>query len=113
MVKIVKKQQKKFRLKKGDKVVVIAGKDKSKEGEVLKVIREKNRVIVSGVNVVKKHSKPSAASAGGITEKELSIHVSNVAVLDPKTNKATKVGYKVLEDGKKERFARKSGEIIG
>lgn len=112
MVKALKKQQKKFRLKKGDKVVVITGKDKGKEGEILKVITEKDRVLVSGVNLVKRHTKPYAMSAGGIVEKELSIHVSNVAALDPKTSKATRVGFKVLENGKKERVARKSGEII-
>lgn len=113
MVAVVKKQNKKFRLKKGDKVVVISGKDKGKEGEILRVLREKDRVVVSGVNVVKKHTKPSAVSAGGIIEKELSIHISNVQAVDPKTGKATKIGFKKLEDGKKVRFARKSGEVIG
>jgi len=112
MVAVIKKQNKKFRLKKGDKVVVIAGKDKGKEGEILKVLRENDRVVVSGVNVVKRHTKPSAASAGGIVEKELSLHISNVQAIDPKTGKGTKLGYKKLEDGKKVRFARKSGEVL-
>ena len=101
------------RLKKGDNVVVITGKDKGKEGEIVKVLKDKNRVIVTGVNKAKKHEKPSMNSAGGINEKELSIHISNVAALDPKDNVATKVGYKNLEDGKKVRFSKKSGEIIG
>jgi large subunit ribosomal protein L24 len=102
----------KSRLKKGDKVKVITGKDKGKEGEVVKVIKETNRVIVSGVNMAKKHQKPSMVSAGGIVEKELSIHASNVAMADPKDGSATKVGFKFLEDGKKVRFAKKSGEVI-
>ena len=103
---------KKFRVKKGDNVVIISGKDKGKQGEVLKVIKDKDRVLVSGVNSAKKHEKPSMQSQGGIVNKELSIHVSNVAVADPKDGAATKVGYKVLKDGKKVRFAKKSGEDI-
>jgi large subunit ribosomal protein L24 len=106
------KFDKKFKVKKGDKVKVIAGKGKGSEGEVLKVLREKDRVLVAGVNVAKKHSKPGATSAGGIVDKELSIHVSNVALLDPKSGKATKVTYKTLEDGKKVRVAKASGEVI-
>lgn len=101
-----------IRLKKGDQVKVITGKDKGKEGEVLKVVRDKNRVVVSGVNKAKKHEKPSMVSQGGIVEKELSIHVSNVALVDPKDGGVTKVGYKKLDDGKKVRFAKKSGEVI-
>jgi large subunit ribosomal protein L24 len=113
MTKILNKQSKKFRLKKGDKVLVLSGKDKGKEGEILRVLKDKDRVVVSGVNVVKRHTKPSAVSTGGIVQKELSIHISNVAYVDPKLGKSTKVGYKNLEDGKKVRFARKSGEILG
>ncbi len=110
--KEVQKHTKKFRLKKGDKVKVITGKDKGKEGEILRIIRENDRVVVAGINVVKRHTKASAASAGGIVEKELSIHISNVAAIDPKSGAATKVGYKLLKDGKKVRVARKSGETL-
>ncbi len=110
--KEVTKHSKKFRLKKGDRVKVLTGKDKGKEGEILRVIRESDRVVVSGVNVVKRHTKPGAGGAGGIVEKELSVHISNVTALDPKSGAATKVGYKVLKDGKKTRFARKSGETL-
>lgn len=110
MAKAVKNN--KIRLKKGDQVKIITGKDKGKEGEVLKVLREKNRVVVAGVNKAKKHEKPSMTSQGGIVEKELSIDVSNVAFIDPKDGGATKVGYKILDDGKKVRFAKKSGEVI-
>lgn len=112
MAKALTKFEKKFRVKKGDKVKIIAGKDKGKEGEILKVLKENDRVLVSGVNMAKKHTKASAASTGGIIEKEASMHVSNVALIDPKSGNATKVGYKSLKDGKKVRFARKSGEVI-
>jgi len=102
----------KMKIRKGDKVVVIAGKDKGKEGEVLKTLPAKSRVIVQGVNVVKKHNRPTQFSAGGIEEKELSIHVSNVALADPKTSKPTRVGFKDLKGGKKVRVAKASGETI-
>jgi len=102
----------KFKIKKGDKVVVITGRDKGKSGEVLRVLREENRVIVQGVNMVKRHTRPGAGQAGGIVEKEAAIHVSNVAHIDPKSNQPTRVGYKVLEDGRKVRFARRSGEVL-
>lgn len=102
----------KLKIKKGDKVVVIAGKDKGKKGEVLKTIPARSRVIVQGVNVVKKHNRPTQFSAGGIEEKELSIHISNIALLDPKKDKPTRVGYKALKDGKKVRVAKASGETI-
>ena len=102
----------KLKIKKGDQVVVLTGKDKGAKGEVLKVIPDAARVIVQGVNMVKKHNKPTQFSAGGIEQKELSIHVSNVAVADPKSGDATRVGYKVLKDGKKVRVAKKSGETI-
>lgn len=104
--------QAKMKIKKGDKVVVIAGKDKGKTGEVLKALPTKSRVIVQGVNVVKKHNRPTQFSGGGIEEKELSIHVSNVALADPKTDKPTRVGFKELKGGKKVRVAKKSGETI-
>lgn len=102
----------KLKIKKGDKVKVITGKSKGKVGDVIKVLPSENRVVVSGVNLVKKHTKPTQTSEGGIVQKELPIHVSNVSHVDPKTGVATKVGYKILEDGKKVRFAKKSGEII-
>ena len=100
------------KVKKGDKVVILAGRDKGKEGEVLSVIPAENKVVVSGVNVVKRHTRPSQTNAGGIVEKEAAIAASNVALVDPKDGKATKVGFKVLEDGKKVRFAKRSGEVI-
>ncbi len=103
----------KLKIKKGDKVVVNTGRDKGKTGSVLKVMPEENRVLVQGVNIVKKHTKPSAAGTGGIVEKELPIHVSNVSVADPKSGKATRVGYKIAKDGSKVRVAKKSGEVIG
>lgn len=102
----------KLKIKKGDKVKVITGKNKGKVGDVIKVFPTANRLIVSGVNLVKKHTKPSQTSEGGIIQKELPIHISNVSHVDPKTNEATKIGYKTLDDGKKVRFAKKSGEII-
>jgi large subunit ribosomal protein L24 len=102
----------KLKIKKGDKVVVITGRDKGKTGEVKQVMPAENRVLVDGVNMVKRHTKPSAGNAGGIVEKEASIHVSNVAYVDPKTDKPTRIGYKTLEDGRKVRFAKRSGEII-
>jgi large subunit ribosomal protein L24 len=102
----------KMKIKKGDKVVVLTGKNKGATGEVTKVIPETLRVVVSGVNVASRHRKPSQMSAGGIEKVELPLHVSNVALADPKSGKATRVGYKNLKDGKKVRFAKKSGETI-
>jgi len=99
-------------IKKGDKVIVITGADKGKTGDVLKVMPKEGRVIVKGVHVVKKHQRPTQKEAGGIIEKELSIDISNVALIDPKSGKATRVGYKMLDDGKKVRIAKKSGEVI-
>ena len=99
-------------VKTGDKVKVIAGKDKGKEGVVVKTIAAKDRVVVEGVNIVKKHQKPNNQyPQGGIVELEAPIHVSNVQLLDPSTNEPTKIGYKV-EDGKKVRFAKKSGMTL-
>jgi large subunit ribosomal protein L24 len=102
----------KFKIKKGDRVIVITGRDKGKTGEVLRVIRDENRVLVQGVNLVKRHERQSPRSAGGIIEKEAPIHISNVAHIDPASNKPTRVGYRFLEDGRKVRFARRSGETI-
>ena len=100
------------KIKKGDKVVVITGKDKGKTGEVTKVLVAESRVFVSGINLMKKHEKPSAKSQGGIVSKEASIHVSNVALADPKDGKATRVGFKIDKEGKKTRIAKKSGEAL-
>ncbi|GJL85942.1 MAG: 50S ribosomal protein L24 [Micavibrio sp.] len=105
--------QAKAKIKKGDQVIVLTGKDKGSKGEVLNVQADQSRVLVQGVNMVTKHEKPTQTSPGGIKKKELSIHISNVALADPKGGKATRVGYKVLKDGKKVRVARKSGETIG
>lgn len=99
------------KIKKGDQVIVIAGKDKGKTGEVLQIIKKENRAIVQGVNVATKHQKPSMNDAGGIVNKELAIDLSNIAIVDPKNNKATRVGVKEV-DGKKVRFAKSSGEVI-
>lgn len=101
----------KVRIKKGDTVVVIAGRDKNKTGEVLKVLPKESRVLVEGVNVVKKHKKPSQADEGGIVNKELSIHISNVAYLDASTKKPTKIGYKIEGDNKV-RVAKKTNSVI-
>ncbi len=102
----------KMKIKKGDQVIVLTGKDKGKKGEVLRAIPTEDRVVVSGVKVVKKHTKPTQFSAGGIVEKELAIHISNVALVDPKKGVATRVGFKTLKDGKKARVAKKSGETL-
>ena len=102
----------KFKIRKGDKVIVRTGRDKGKRGDVLKVLPAENRVIVQGVNVVKRHTKPSPQGAGGIVEKEASIHISNVAHIDPKGDSATRVGFKFLDDKRKVRFAKRSGEVI-
>ena len=104
--------QPKLKIKKGDQVVILTGRDKGAKGEVLSVLTDERRVVVQGVNVVTKHQKPTQVSPGGIQKKELPIHVSNVALADPKTGKATRVGYKVLKDGKKVRVAKKSGETV-
>lgn len=99
-------------VKKGDKVKVISGKDRNKEGIVLAVFPKKDRVIVEGVNMIKKHQKPNAAQPqGGIVEKEAPIHASNVMLIDPSTGAQTRVGYQVI-DGKKVRVAKKSGELL-
>ena len=103
----------KLHIKKNDTVVVLAGEDKGKTGKVLKVLVDKNRAIVEGVNMVSKSTKPSAKNPqGGIIKQEASIHISNLNLVDPKSGKATRVGIKVTEDGKKVRIAKKSGEEI-
>lgn len=103
----------KLHVKTGDKVVVIAGKDKNKSGRVLRVNPTAQRVVVEGINVVKRHTKPNSAYPnGGVIEKEAWIHVSNVALADPQSGQPTRIGMKVMEDGKKVRYAKKSGEVI-
>ena len=101
------------KIKRNDEVIVITGRDKGKRGKVLRVL-EDSRLTVSGINMVKRHTKanPQAGIAGGIIEKEASLHISNVALVNPGTGKAERVGYKVLADGKKVRIARKTGEEI-
>ncbi len=99
-------------VKKGDRVVVLAGKDKGKKGEVLSASPKENRVVVQGVNMVKRHTRPSASHPGGIVEKEAALHVSNVAHIDPKDDKPTRIGIKILDDGRKVRVAKRSGEVI-
>ncbi len=103
---------KKFKIKKGDKVVVTTGREKGKQGEVLRVLREDDRVLVQGVNMVKRHTAPTQASPGGIVEKEAPLHISNVAHIDPKSRGATRVGFKLDKDGNKVRIAKRSGEAI-
>ncbi|HXP31252.1 MAG TPA: 50S ribosomal protein L24 [Stellaceae bacterium] len=102
----------KFRIKKGDKVVVLTGRDKGKSGEVLRVLRDERRVLVQGVNLMKRHTRPRPGEPGGIVEKEASIHISNVAHIDPKSQQPTRVGYRILEDGRKVRYAKRSGEVL-
>ena len=102
----------KLKIKKGDNIVVITGRDKGKSGTVLRVDPKESRVLVQGVNVVKRHTRPAAGQSGGIVEKELTLHISNVSLIDPKTSKPTRVGYKDLADGRKVRVARRSGEVI-
>jgi large subunit ribosomal protein L24 len=102
----------KLKIKKGDKVVVITGKDKGRQGEVIRVIPAENRAVVRGINVAKRHQKQTAAQEGGIVSKEMPVHVSNLALRDPKDGKPTRVGYKTLADGKKVRVAKRSGEVI-
>jgi large subunit ribosomal protein L24 len=101
----------KMKIRKGDNVVVTTGRDKGKSGSVLRVFPTENRLLVQGVNLVKRHTKPRPGQQGGIVEKENPIHASNVALSDPKDNKPTRVGFKTV-DGRKVRFARRSGEII-
>ena len=100
------------KIKKGDRVVVLAGKYKGAEGDVVRVMPKDERILVGGVNIVKRHQRQTPQQQGGIIEKEAPIHVSNVALKDPSTGGPTRVGFKTLEDGTKVRFAKKSGEVI-
>ena len=100
------------KIKKGDRVVVLAGRDKGRSGEVVRVQPKEARAIVRGVNTVKRHQKQSAKQEAGIITKEAPIHLSNLAIADPRNNKPTRVGFKILTDGRKVRFAKRSGELI-
>ena len=102
------------KIKKGDDVIVITGKDKGKRGSVVRVLSEEDRVVVENVNIAKKHQKPNPAvgAPGGIIEKEMPLDISNVAIFNPVTGKADRVGIKVLEDGRKVRFFKSNGEVI-
>ena len=102
----------KLKIKKGDNVVVVSGRDKGRTGEVLRVFPAERRVVVQGVNIARRHTKQRMGEPGGIIEKELALHISNVAHVDPGSGKPTRIGYKVLDDGRKVRFARRSGEVI-
>jgi large subunit ribosomal protein L24 len=100
------------KIKKGDKVVVLSGRDKGRTGEVLKMMPKEDKAVVRGVNLVRRHQKQSAQAEGGIITKEAPIHVSNLALADPKDGKPTRVGFRIQEDGKKVRVAKRSGELI-
>ena len=100
------------KLKKGDKVVVLAGRDAGRTGEILQVIPKEARALVRGVNLVKRHQRQTANQEGGIISKEATIHLSNLAFADPKDGKPTRVGFKIQDDGRKVRFAKRSGDLI-
>ena len=100
------------RIKKGDRVIIVSGRDKGRKGEVLRVMTKEDRAYVSGVNMVKRHQKQTARAQGGIVNKEAPVHLSNIAHVDPKTGGPTRIGFRVLGDGRKVRFAKKSGEVI-
>ena len=102
----------KFRIRRGDEVVVRTGRDRGRTGEVLRVDRDRARVIVRGVNIARRHTRPSPSSPGGIVERELPIHISNVALRDPADGRATKVGYRRMDDGRKVRVAKRSGDLL-
>jgi large subunit ribosomal protein L24 len=104
--------QPKLKIKKGDRIVVLSGRDKGKRGEVLQVMPSENWALVQGVNVVRRHQKQSAQQEGGIVAKEAPIHLSNIAIEDPADGAPTRVGYKFMDDGRKVRFAKRSGEAI-
>ncbi len=107
-----RKERVKLRVRRGDQVMVTTGRDRGKRGEVLKVLPADARVIVQGVNMIKRHQRQTARDQGGIIEREAPIHVSNVAHIDPASDRPTRVGFRTLEDGRKVRFAKRSGEII-
>ncbi len=111
-LKTKKLKTKKLKIKKGDKVTVITGRDKGKTGEIMRVDPKKDRVFVQGVNMVKRHQSATPTDPGGIVEKEASLHVSNVAHIDPKTDRPTRVGLREDAGGRKVRYARRSGETI-
>ena len=100
------------KIKKGDKVIVLAGRDKGKRGEVRQVMPTEGRALVAGVNLVRRHARQTAQTEGGIITKESPVHLSNLAIADPKTGKATRVGFKILDDGRKVRVAKRSGDLI-
>ena len=100
------------KIRKGDKVVVLTGKDKGRTGEVIAVMPKEDRAVVRGINMVRRHQRQTQTEQGGIVEKEASIHVSNVALLDPEGGEASRIGFRTLEDGRKVRYARRSGEVI-
>ena len=101
-----------FKVRKGDRVTVITGREKGKTGEVLRVLRAADRVLVQGVNMIKRHQRPTGMTPGGIIEKEAPVHISNVALIDPKSDRPTRVGYRVDDAGRKVRVAKRSGEAI-
>ena len=100
------------RIKKGDQVVVLAGKDKGRTGEVVQMMPKDNRAVVSGINMIKRHQRQTANAEAGIISREAPIHLSNLAIADPKDGKPSRVGFKTLEDGRKVRFAKRSGDVI-
>ena len=102
----------KFKIKRGDRVVVMAGRDKGKKGEILRVYRQDRRALVSGVNMIKRHTRPSTGDPGGIVQREAPVHLSNLALEDPKDGRPTRVGFRFLDDGRKVRYAKRSGEVI-
>tara|TARA_E500000178_G_C16799966_1_gene651975 strand:+ start:515 stop:838 length:324 start_codon:yes stop_codon:yes gene_type:complete len=104
--------QKKLKIRKGDKVIVTAGKSKGTVGEVLKILPNENKAMVRGANIVKRHTKPSQNSTGGIIEKEAMLHISNIAYYDEKKKRASRIGFKILEDGRKVRISKLTNEVI-
>ena len=100
------------RIRKGDKVIVITGKDKGRTGEVIRVLPAENRAIVQGINVARRHQRQTASTQGGILNKEMPIHLSNIALVDPRDNKPTRVGFRQAPDGRKVRYAKLSGDVI-
>ena len=100
------------KIRKGDKVIVLSGRDKGRTGEVFEVRPDESKALVRGINLVKRHQKQTQSQEGGIISKEATIHLSNLAVADPKDGKPTRVGFKVLDDGRKVRFAKRSGDLI-
>jgi large subunit ribosomal protein L24 len=100
------------RIRKGDKVIVITGKDKGRTGEVLRVFPDDNRAVVQGINVARRHQRQTASAQGGIVSKEMPIHLSNIALVDPRDNKPTRVGFRSAPDGRKVRYAKLSGDVI-